>query len=301
MKKFRCPKVQRHFAALVLLVLAPDIWAAEPLLYGASLSAGYRYEEYRANDGLDGEAWLLDASLYTSGNRWSAGLHLPWQTGDGVSTFNASTIQLLAVCRRLTQLEAATLVVLASRNDRVKQLIQQCRRIQLRDVFEQESVSGFSDISFDIGYSVSHGQMIEQSLRMGMVITGDNGDVDRGLGSGTVDAAFDLYHGWYFSLVDVYLGVGYNMVLGGRLADLYDDYTYASFDVRRRVGSHVAVSIGGYWSEASLPGGDDSRSANAMFSYRLADAWRLTARYTNYLDLRGYPEHEYSAGLSFSY
>ncbi|NNC55201.1 MAG: hypothetical protein HKO07_05730, partial [Pseudomonadales bacterium] len=248
---------------------------AEAPLWGAAVAADYHYESYDEREGLDGEAFTLDVSGYVAGNRWSAGVYLPMQSGDGVATIRQSTLQLLATCRKLAEIakrDGVTLLVLAARVDSVRELIVQCQRLSQRDFFEQEKISGVNDVSIDVGYSVSLGDLVPQFFSATAVLSGDNGDVDRGLGSGTVDSALDLLYVWDWGKVEASVGAGYNLVLGGRLADLYEDYGYASLDIERSFGngrSNVfSLGLGGHWSQASLPGGDDSRSLRLNARYR---------------------------------
>ncbi|NND38055.1 MAG: hypothetical protein HKO06_00515 [Pseudomonadales bacterium] len=298
--------------ASVLLAFAggfcSQLCFAQAPLWGGALSSSYHYERYDESEGLDGEAFTLDVSGYVAGTHWSAGVYLPWQSGDGVATIRQSTLQLFAQCRKLVELakrDGVTLLALATRVDTVRQLIVQCQRLRQRDFFEQEKISGLNDVSLDIGYGLSLGERVPQFFSVTAVLTADNGDVDRGLGSGTVDSALDLLYVWDWGKYEASVGAGYNFILGGRLADLYENYGYGSLDVERSVGngrSNVfSIGLGGNWSQASLPGADDSRSLNMKVRYRFADGWQLKTAYTNYLNLDGYPEHEYSLGLSFSY
>ena len=90
-------------------------------------------------------------------------------------------------------------------------------------------------------------------------------------------------------------------VLGGRLADIYDDYGYLSLDLEYDFKNGISLALGGSWTESSLPGSDNSRSASLEAGWAFSDYWRLRARYTTYMNLDGYPDYEYSVGLSVAY
>lgn len=298
-RKYHASSARFVLCAILLAQLIP-VQAGAPI-FGGSVSSAYQFESYDEREGLDAEVFTLDASAYVAGERWSSGVYLPWQSGDAAATVNFSAVQLLATCRKIAATDLATVLVLAARNDRFREIIAQCRRLRSRDFFAQDKVEGLNDISVDVAYSLRTGELVEQVFNVAAVLTGDNGDADKGLGSGTVDAALDLGYAWYFSRITLSANSGYNFVLGGRLADIYDDYGYLSVDAEYDFQNGLAVSLGGSWTESSLPGADDSRSASLEARWKFADYWRLKAGYTTYMNLDGYPDYEYSMGLSVSY
>lgn len=231
---------------------------------------------------------------------WSLMADLPWQSISGEQFVVGGQVSESALCQQLNQLSVLQLQRLSQRRSNIATLAANCAA-QSANTETSQTVSGFGDLAIYL----STGKILgDNQVWYGQLTAGykhDNGDVDKGLGSGTQELLFDISLNAQTGRWRATWVAGYTAIIGGESHEYYDNYPYVSADVNAELASWLRLGVSASWEQASTEWSDDVSSMTAYARVSINEQWGVQLRLIDYLDTVGYPEQAVSAALSFYY
>lgn len=254
------------------------------LSFGTGISFEYDYQSFSEGDA---DLVTLGLSPNISSGNWFFALDIPWQKVDGSISLNQRP-RLDNICSILNSGRPLSPRFSNLRNS----ILQYCSAQTGSDG------SGLSDIGILASYGFNLGDWFSS---ISASYQSDNGDSDKGLGSGTQDGTIELTLQGNHGFVSTRFSVAYNMVLGGELEDFYDNTALASFSLSSPIHKPWVFGTGYQYQQASASYTEDLNSIDIFGEFNFKDHYSLRVSYLNYLDAEFYPDYSISAAFYISF
>ena len=229
---------------------------------------------------------------------WSMVISLPWQRVQGEYFINPTYPVLSATCNLISNLNNVQKLILVNRGTITLEQIQQCNGLANQTNRGDEDASGFNDVELFVSYYPTiTGGNLESSYGMGFKF--DNGDDQKGFGSGTQDIFVEaswLYRAAYVSLN---ANLGYNFVVKNNTNYGLSDYGYTWLGTEFPLFTWLKPGLEYHFQQSISDAYDDLDYCIGYLSF--SNQKRLGGRifYTDYLDHAGYPDQELGASIHY--
>ncbi|GAB1264477.1 hypothetical protein [Aurantivibrio infirmus] len=257
------------------------------LSFGTIISASYDYQSL-GDDYADLSTLSLSPNM--SAGNWYFAIDIPWQKVDGDISQNQRP-RLDEICSLLNTGRQLPPRLSNLRNS----ILQYCSTQSLSDG------SGLSDISVVASYGLSHGPSSAWFSSFSFTYQGDNGETQKGLGSGTQDGSFEWTLQGDHSHISLSFNLGYNFILGGEYKDFYDDYAFASFSLSSPIHKPLIFGASYQFQQSSAEHIDDLSSLDFFGEFNFSKRYALRVSYLNYLDADFYPDYSVNTALYISF
>ena len=231
---------------------------------------------------------------------WSISTTLAWQRVSGAYYFNTRNPSLAAECSRLLESGGQALpgISLPQLTPRQAQFCSEDAGVESETL--EESVQGLTDVEVFVNY---FWPPLSQrfSVATGVGYKHDNGDIEKGLGTGTrnvfaeTNGVLDLAP---FSLV---LTAGYEHVARNDTPLELDDYAYGAVDLGWQALDSLTLGTRYRYLQANLAPLDDVDFVTWYGQWRHGGGWGVRVYVSDYLSGSGSPDSEWGGSLSYAF
>lgn len=251
----------------------------------------------------DGDA-DLDTVTFTpsvSVGDFSLTATVPWQHIDGTYFVNTVYPALVNACSYLNSLSNLTKLRLIRQGRLTLEQVQYCNQnAGVETSTLDDSVAGAGDIELLASYFLP--PLSENaSTSMGLGYKFDNGDVDKGLGSGTRDVFTEAALLLQGERLHLLLTLGYDWVQSDASGLDLQDYGYASLDAGWQLFEPFTLGVEYHYQQAVTELLSDLDYVTGYGNLTLGDHVSVRLSATDYRNADGYPDKEIGASLAWQF
>lgn len=284
--------------AVVLIMALGSIGAQAASEWQFYLEAERIHQSFSDGD-ADINTFTFAPTLYWE--NLSLSLSIPWQQIDGSLFITNAYPNLEYLCGQINGLTSGQKMWLIYRGTLTQQQVQYCGNTGGVETLQQEdSVSGFNDVELFANYYLPpfHDRV---SGSVGLGYKHDNGDVEKGLGTGTRELFVETSWLLDADVVGLLLTLGYENIIENETSFDLQDYGYASVDVHMRLLEVARLGVEVHYQQAVADVLDDL--TYLVYYLQLGTGEGVGARLfmTDYRDENNYPETEIGGSLSYAF
>ncbi|MDN3640127.1 hypothetical protein QWY82_15105 [Simiduia curdlanivorans] len=277
----------RSVLPIVLLFAPVALHGAESGPAEVAIDLSFRYQT-QTYSGSDASLWSTTLSPYVLYDNWVLGVDLPYQRVEGVFNFRGSAQQ-----ERNCELIASGTELPPRLEPYRDRLVARCATLSQ----ENNTEEGVGDVNVYASYGRAFANTNGYWMWT-LGYDGDNADEARQLGSGTRDMYLDFVAIKDYESLSLLFLVGYNYLLGGVNADLYDSYSYVGSEISSPKDKPWVFGLGVDYQYDSL---EPIASARAFGQWRAKDALLFKVQVKGYEDSVYYPNSSVDASVLLSF
>ena len=249
----------------------------------------------------DGNADLDTVTLSPSvqAGDWSITASLPWQHIEGTYFINNVYPNLAYLCQQVQSMNTLQKLLAISTGKVTPAQLSYCSNHSgVVNATQQDQVEGFGDFDIFVNYYLPlDSRRLTGSLGVGY--THDNGDVDKGLGTGTRDTYAET--AWLLDLhpVSLLLTLGHDHVVNNDTAFDLKDHSYGSLDISWQLLDAAALGVEYHYQGSNSDALDDFDYTTGYLRLGRGPGWGARLFATDYHGQSGFPDQEYGASLSY--
>lgn len=271
-----------YTSAIALIFIGHN--ANAEMSFGAGVNLEYDHQSFAE---YDADLVTLGLSPNMASGKWFFALDIPWQKVDGGISLNQRP-RLDNICSILNSGRPTPPRFSNLRNS----ILQYCSAQTGNDG------SGLSDVGILTSYGFNLGLWFSS---LSASYQSDNGDTDKGLGSGTQDGTLEWTLQGNHRFISTTFSLGYNFVLGGEFEEYFDNTAFASFSLSSPIQKPWVFGGGYAFQQASTSYTEDLNSIDIFGEFNFSNHYSLRVSYLNYLDAEFYPEHSISVAFYMSF
>ena len=289
----------KKISICLLVTICPfNTLAQEEKNWGADFSVSTQHQEYELVS-ADMQNFIF-SPYYQKGN-WVFSGNIPWMKIDGDYFINGSAPRIVSLCSRLADTSPLIIQRLINRGRITQEQITRCD--QINDVLDEleESQSGLGDISLSANYVWQWSSVDNMWTAFGLEYKTDNGDFEKGIGSGSRDTSMTLGIGYQGEKWSNHLDASFTRVSATDSTYEIEDYSALGAGIAYLFWERLTWGIDYQFEQAYLTGGADVKYFSTYVDWEITDAWNLRLAASDYDDLPEYPQTEYAVTLGFSF
>jgi len=232
---------------------------------------------------------------------WSFYLTIPWQKIDGTVFINNAYPNLAYICGQINSLTPMQILYLIRHDKLTLQQVQYCDSTGGMVSEElQDQATGLSDLELFASYYLPQ---FSNSLSgtAGLGYKHDNGDAEKGLGTGTRNLYAETSWLLQGNTVGLILTLGYEHLLKNDTDIDYQDYGYGSAELYWRPVEIVTLGAEYHYQQAVADVLDDFDYQVLYLAFGPGSGFGARLFTTIYPDETGYPDKEVGANISYTF
>jgi hypothetical protein len=264
--------------------------------YGLSLHAGLSQQHYNSETSTLKN--IIFQPYYSWSNTWVSA-SLPWYSVDGDYIIQTSRPVVQQVCKPILALSNVQQQLRIRAGRLTQARINACTLAAQSDTRVSSQGEGVGDATVTVNYLYPMGSGGTWSLLSAVSYKFDNGDMEKGLGSGTNDLGVDFTlsrdaEKWHNNFT-----LGHIAVLESENT-FYQSYNYGAVDTSYDATSWLSVGATYSHEQASIVGGEAINSIACYGSFKVSENLTVSLSVTQYKDAADYPDREASLSITYS-
>jgi Putative MetA-pathway of phenol degradation len=284
--------------SLLITICSFNAIAQEEKNWSADLSVSTQHQEYEL---VSADMQSLNFTPYYQTGNWIFSANLPWMKIDGDYFINGSAPRIVSFCSQIADASPLVIQRLINRGRITEEQITRCDQINDALGELEESQSGVGDISLSANYMLQWSSAENWWTAFGLEYKADNGDFEKGIGSGSRDTSITLGIGCQGEKWSNHLDASFTSVSATDSTYEIDDYLTISAGIAYLFWGAVTWGVDYQFEQAYLKEGSDVKYFSTYLDWAITDATTLRVTASDYEDLPEYPQTEYAVTLGFSF
>jgi hypothetical protein len=266
--------------------------------WGADLAFGAHHQEYEL---VSADMQNFTFTPYYQKDNWIFSANLPWIKVDGDYFVNGNAPRVVSFCSRLTELSPLMIQRLINRGRITAKQVENCNQLTDELAELEEAQSGMGDMSLSVQHLWRFGAAENSWVSLGIEYKTDNGDFEKGLGSGSQDTALMFGVGFQGEKWSNHFDASFTSVSATDTEYEIEDYMSVTTGVAYLFWEKLTWGVDYQFEQAYLQDGEDVKYFSTYLDWAISDAWSLRLNASDYDDLPEYPQTEYGMTLGFSF
>lgn len=293
-------KVLNFVSGLLLSVtLIPFAQAEEDgSSLGFDLAAARQHQEFEL---IDADMTSLSFLPYWQVGDWNFSATITGYRIEGDYFVNGTQPRIVNFCNALLGLSDARINRLLERDKLKPETLTRCEDLSEAVSKLEETQSGLGDVSIGARYTIPLDEAGVWWAATSFDYKFDNGDVDKGIGSGSTDATLAFTVGSLTDTWQTQFSVGYVAVNATDTPVEIQDYAIVSANIGYAINKWFTLGTEYTFEQPYVVGGGDVKNIAGYVDVTFSEAWRLHFYMSDYLGAEEYPTSELGMSLQYSF
>lgn len=293
-------KVLHIIAGLFLSVVLVPIAQAEEdsSSLGFDLAVARQHQEFEL---IDADMTSLSFLPYWQVNDWNFSATITGYRIEGDYFVNGAQPRVVNFCNTLMGFSEARINRLLERGRLKPETLTRCENLSESVSELEETQSGVGDVSIGARYTIALDEAGVWWAATSLDYKFDNGDVDKGIGSGSTDATLAVTLGSLTDTWQTQFSVGYVAVNATDTPVDIQDYAIASANIGYAINKWLTLGAEYNFEQSYVVDGDDVKNLAGYVDVTFSDALRLHVYMSDYLGAEEYPTSELGMSLQYSF